>query len=190
MLKFKALLKSIGIMILVFIVGFIVINIIMKVAVGHRNEVRVPNIVGMDFNIAVKKCMNLKLYLEQSEFVHHEEFEKGMIISQNPHPDIMTKKFRTINVVVSEGPEMVRIPYLYNLTITEAKLRLENTGLLLGKKKYRYSDDVDKDKIIYSEPMADDLIARKSEITVAVSLGKLTDSSSKSNKWRDLLNNE
>jgi eukaryotic-like serine/threonine-protein kinase len=187
--RINALLLTILILIGLFIVGFVGINVLMKIVVGHGNDVKVPDLVGMNFNVAVKKCDRLKLYLEKNEFVHSEEFEKGQIISQQPHPDIMTKKYRTINVVVSEGPEMVRIPYLYNLTVTEAKLKLESAGLNLGEKKFRYSDLVEKNKIIYSEPMADDLIARKSEVGIAISLGKLENSSS-SDKWRDLLDRE
>jgi eukaryotic-like serine/threonine-protein kinase len=187
--RFKALLLTLLILIGLFIIGFVGINFFMKIIVGHGNDVKVPDLVGMNFNVAVKKCDNLKLYLEKVENVHSNDFEKGQIISQNPHPNILTKRYRTIEVVVSEGPEMVRIPYLYNLSVLEAKLKLESAGLLLGEKKYRYSDLVEADKIIYSEPMADDLIARKSEVAVAISLGKL-ENSSNSDKWRDLLDKE
>ncbi|MBN1949113.1 MAG: PASTA domain-containing protein [Candidatus Cloacimonetes bacterium] len=186
MIKIKAFIVSAAIIIAIFLAGFVLVNIIIRIAVGHRNEVMVPNMIGMDYNVATKKCEGLSLYLEQTGNIHHESYEKGTIISQEPHPDIYTKKFRTIKVVVSEGPEMVRIPFLYNLTLTEARLKLENAGLQLGEVKHRYSDMVEVDKIIYSEPMADDLIARKSSVTVAVSLGPLNDSS-KSNKWRQLL---
>lgn len=189
MRKFKALLVSLGILMLIFVSGFVGINIIMKIAVGHGNEIEVPDLTGVDFNVALKQCADLNLYLEQKEFIHNDEVERGKIISQDPHPNIKTKKFRTIKVVVSEGPEMVRIPFLENLSITEAKLRLENVGLYLGEKKYRYSDEVEKDKIIYSQPPADDLIARKSDVQVVVSLGRLTNSSERTDHWKDLLDN-
>jgi len=188
-IRLKALLFTILILIGLFFIGFAGINILMKLAVGHGNDVEVPDLTGMNFNVAVKKCDMLKLYLEQEDNVHNDDFDKGQIISQKPHPKILTKKYRTIKVIVSEGPEMVRIPYLYNLTEIEARLMLESAGLLLGEKKYRYSDLVEKDKIIYSDPMADDLIAKKSKIAVAISLGKLENSSS-SDKWRNLLENE
>ncbi|MBT4333356.1 MAG: PASTA domain-containing protein, partial [Candidatus Cloacimonetes bacterium] len=113
--------------------------------------------------------------------------EKGKIISQKPNPGIMTKKYRTISVVLSNGPEMVRIPYLDNLSIVQAKLKLENAGLFIGEKVFRYSDEVAKGKVIYSQPLADELIPKKSEVEVIVSLGKYTTSSGDDNKWKDLL---
>ncbi len=188
--KFKPVLIAIGIMMIIFIIGFVGINIIMKIAVGHRNEVIVPDLIDMNFDVARKKCKEYKLYLKQKELVHNDEIEKGRIISQNPNPEIMTKKYRTVSVVVSNGPEMVRIPYLDNLKVVEAKLKLENAGLILGKKIFRYSDEVNKGKIIYSQPMADELIAKKSKVKVVVSLGKYTSSSSSENKWKNLLDDD
>jgi len=187
MKKLKALAIAVIILIGIFFVGFIGINFTMKLLVGHKNEVKVPNLVGMNYNVALKKCKNLKLYLEQSKTIHSDEIEKGKIISQNPHADIMTKKYRTIKVVVSAGAEMVRIPYLANLTVTEAKLKLENAGLSLGKKIYRYSDYVKKNKIISSQPMAEELIPKNEKVDVIVSLGKLPDASNKQNKYKNLL---
>jgi len=190
MTKYKPLLNALGLLVLIFLLGFVSINLIMKIIVGHRNEVMVPDLIGLDFEVAVKKCRDLKLYIEETEYINNDDIEKGKIISQEPHPDIMTKKFRTIKVVVSEGPEMIRIPFLENLSITEAKLKLENVGLNLGEKQYRYSDDVVKNRIIYSQPPADALIARKSEIQVVVSLGKLENSSERSEHWKNLLDKD
>jgi len=85
---------------------------------------------------------------------------------------------------------MVRIPFLYNLNVIEAKLKLENAGLKLGEKIYRYSDDVEQGKVVYSQPVADELIAKRSGVDVIISLGKYSSNSSTNNKWRDLLNKD
>lgn len=190
MQKVKSLLKAFFCLILIFIIGFFLVNLIMKIIVGHGNEVLVPNLVNTDYNVAIKICEDHKLYLQQIEVVNNDEFEKGRIISQNPHPNIKTKKFRTVEVVISNGPEMVRIPFLYNLNVIEAKLKLENAGLKLGKKIYRYSDDVEEGMVVYSQPVADELIAKRSAVDVIVSLGKYSSSSSSNSKWRNLLNDE
>ena len=181
-----SILISIGLLIVIFLIGFFLFNIVMKIAVGHGDEVNVPDLSNINFNVAVKICESNKLYLEQVEVVNNDDVEKGKIISQNPHPGIKTKKFRTVEVVVSNGPEMVRIPFLYNLSAREAKLKLENAGLQIGEKIYRYSDDVDKNKVVYSQPVADELIAKRSPVDVIISLGSYTPSSSE-NKWKNLL---
>ena len=187
MKNLKALIIAVIILIGIFFIAFIGINFTMRLLVGHKNEVKVPNLKGMDYNAALKKCKTLKLYLEQSKTINSNEIEKGKIISQNPHADIKTKRYRTVKVVVSAGAEMVRIPYLANLSITGAKLKLQNAGLSIGKKIYRYSKDVKKNRIISSQPMAEELIAKKGKVNVIVSLGKLPDASNKQNKYKNLL---
>ena len=187
MIKMKSIAIVLGILMGLFLIAFFGTDVIMKIIVGHGNEVQVPLLIGEDYEVARKNCRNMKLYIEQNELVHDENIEKGKIISQKPNPGIMTKKYRTISVVLSNGPEMVRIPYLDNLSIVQAKLKLENAGLFIGEKVFRYSDEVAKGKVIYSQPLADELIPKKSEVEVVVSLGKYTTSSGDDNKWKDLL---
>lgn len=188
--KIKSFFTAVLILIVIFIFGFFLTNIVMKLVVGHGNEVKVPNLINVDFNVAQKICNENNLYLHEAEIINSDEVEKGRIISQNPHPDIMTKRFRTVDVVVSNGPEMVRIPFLYNLTVIEAKLKLENAGLNLGEKIYRYSDDVEEGRVVYSQPVADELIAKKNLVDVIVSLGKYSTTSPSNNKWKNLLQGE
>ena len=187
MINMKSVLIPFGILVGLFIFAFFGTDILMKIIVGHGNEVQVPLIIGQDYEVARKTCKDMKLYVEQSDLIHDEDIEKGKILSQNPNPGIMTKKYRTVSVIVSNGPEMVRIPYLDNLSIIEAKLKLENAGLSLGEKVFRYSDEVAKGNVIYSQPMADELIPKKSNVKIIISLGKYTTSSGDDNKWRNLL---
>jgi serine/threonine-protein kinase len=187
MKKMKAFLISLLIIFVSGIVGFIGLNIALKIYVGHRNEVKSPDLTGMNINVARRTCQTLDLYLEETEFIHSDDVTKDRIIMQEPHPDIMIKKFRTIKVVVSKGPEQVHVPYLDNLALTDAKVRLENSGLRLGKKVFRYSNAVQKGLIIFSQPMADELIAKGSEVDVAISLGKLPSSQANTEKYKNLL---
>jgi serine/threonine-protein kinase len=187
MAKFKSFSLAVILLIVLFFIGFFGINIIMKFIVGHGNEVEVPNLKGVDFDVARKKLKEMNLYLQKTDFVHDEDIEKGKIISQEPHAGIITKEFRKVEVVVSEGPEMVRIPFLENLSVSAAKLKLENVGLKMGEQKYRYSDEVEADKIIYSQPFADELIPRNSTVQVIVSLGKLPQVSDKRDEYKSLL---
>lgn len=186
-MKIRAFLISVLILLGIFALGFFGTDLGLKIAVGHGNEVMVPDLTGMHFDVAAKKCTNLKLYLQETEAVHSDEIPKGRIISQEPHSNINTKRFRTVHVTVSKGPELVRIPFVENLTVVQAKLKLENAGLQLGKKIQRYSSDVKKGYVIGSQPSADELIPRKSEVDVIVSLGDYSSLEDKGDKWRTLL---
>jgi len=183
----KAFFIAVFILILSYVVGFFGINLLMKIVVKHKNEVVTPNLVNMTFDSAVKQCKKLKLYAQPDSYVNSKDILKDKIISQDPHSGIKIKKFRTVKLVVSKGPELVRIPYLDNLAVVKAKLKLENAGLFLGKKKYQYSNALPKGKIISSEPYADDLIPRGGKVDIIISLGELKTGKSKQNKYKNLL---
>ena len=160
----------------------------MRIVVAHKNEVVAPNLLNKTFDTAVKICKQDGLYAKVDKYVNSKDIPKDKIISQEPHAGIKIKKYRTIKLVVSKGPELVRIPYLDNLTVNQAKIKLENAGLFLGKKKYQYSKELPKNKIIYSQPYADDLIPRGGKVDVVISLGKLKTGKSNSNRYRKYLN--
>ena len=183
-------LTAIGILFGLFIIGFVVTNVVMKIAVGHSKEVIVPDITEMHFDVARKKLQKIGLYVREVESQHHEVVEKMHIITQKPHANINTKTNRAVEVVVSKGPEMVRVPYLDNISREEARVRLNNAGLKLGKASNRFEDDVKKGLIIYSNPLADTPVPLGSAVEIVVSLGKLPSSSGRRDLHRMLLDQE
>ena len=184
---FKAVAIAVILLLVVYLLGFFSINIIMKLVVAHKNEVVTPNLLNLSLNKAINVCKKNSLYAKADKYINSKTVPKDKIISQEPHAGIKIKKFRTVKLVVSKGPELVRIPYLDNLTLSQARVKLENAGLFIGKKKYQYSKDIKKGKIIYSEPYADDLIPRGSKVNVIISLGKLKTPNTNLNKYRKIL---
>lgn len=187
LVKLKALSVALGIILLIFFLGFFVTNIIMSIVVGTGNEVIVPDIVGLPLDVARRTCSDLNLYVQQVDMRHDDEIPQNAVISQSPEPNKSTKINRTVDVVVSKGPQLVRVPYLENITETEAKLRLENIGLNLGEKVYRYSNEVVENRIIYSQPVADDFVPRGSSVNIIISLGELPDASQRRDRYRSIL---
>lgn len=185
-IKINAFILAVLAMVIIFVVAFFGTDIIMKIVVGHSNEVEVPDLIGKNINVAIKQCKSANLYVEIEKRLNDDAIAKDAIISQGPHSGIMTKKFRTVMVIVSDGPEIVRMPNLANFSVAEVKLKLSNLDLRLGKISYRYSNVVKKGNVIRSYPLAEDLIARKSSVDVFVSLGMIQNSSSDS-KWQDLM---
>ncbi len=186
MKKFLPYLIASGILILIFIIAFFGIDFVMRIAVGHKNEVEVPNLENMQFDVARKQCKKMKLFVRLEQKVYSDSIPRGYIISQKPKHGLKTKKNRTIEVIASLGQTMVRIPYLDNLTVLQAKLKLQNAGLQMGEKISRFSDEVKKGHIIFSRPMADEMISKNGNVNVVVSMGKF-ESPENENRWIDLL---
>ncbi len=189
MSKIVSFLIAIIILIAVFAVGFFGIDYVMKLVVGHKNEVITSDIVNQKVEVGRNKMMKLNLYVQQVGSQYSDTIEKGRIISQKPEAGKVTKKNRTVEVIVSLGAELVSVPYLENMILSNAKLRLKNVGLILGKEQHLYSDEVDKGKIINSQPRAGEDVNKGEKINVNISLGKVPDSSERKNKYQDLLDN-
>lgn len=184
-------LKAAGVVLLTLIAitaaGFITTNVLMSVVVGTGNEVIVPDLHDVHFDVARKTSRDIDLFVQQVDHQHHDEIAQNRIISQTPEPGRRTKANRTIEVIVSLGPELIRVPHLDNITEREARLRLENVGLEMGQVLHRYSDRVDRDRIINSHPAADTYVHRGSEVSVYVSLGDLPDASDRHQRYRGVL---
>ncbi|MBT5421027.1 MAG: hypothetical protein HOK80_09055, partial [Candidatus Cloacimonetes bacterium] len=76
MIKMKSIAIVLGILMGLFLIAFFGTDVIMKIIVGHGNEVQVPLLIGEDYEVARKNCRNMKLYIEQNELVHDENIEK------------------------------------------------------------------------------------------------------------------
>lgn len=166
-----AILLALAVLVLVFVAGFFTANAFMRWYVGHENETEVPDLEGTHIDKAKKAARENNLYILESERVFHDSIPKNHVVKQTPDKGIRTKIHRTIHVTVSDGPELVSVPYLEGLTLDEANTRLSNAGLSMGQRDYWRSTDVARGKIIRSMPPAQSLVARQSRIDVIISQG-------------------
>ena len=177
-----------GIVLGTMLVGFWGANFSLRLVTKQGLEVDVPDIKMKNFDVARKELKGLGLYVQEKKRVHDNDIPKGKIISQSPDVGMKTKKNRSIEVIVSNGPEMVYVPHLDNISLSQAKLRLKNADLYPGKVNYRYSDEVKKNKVIYSSPQAVTPVPRKSKIDLVISSGKLPQTDGKKSQHWEILN--
>ncbi len=180
----KAIVLAVFAMLLVLGLGVLAANGIMLAVVGHGQEILVPVIANINFNTARRICMKNDLYMQVEDKRHSDTIEKGNIISQKPEANTKTKKNRIVNVVISLGPEEVKVPYLDNITPPEAILRLQNMELKVGKKISRYSDVISAGKIISSVPLGEDYVPKGSSVDIIISMGKVPSSEKKNTYWK------
>jgi len=173
-------LKTIGFVILsfviIFLLGFAIARTVLYFYTLHRNEVEVPDLTERDYKKAKHDLYKLGLYIDKIGERNSLEILDGSIISQEPLAKTIVKKGYTIDVIVSKGPELIKIPTLDNLTLDEARIRLINSGLEVGNINYSYSNEIQKGKVIYSQPVYGMDVPRNSKIDLVMSLGKIPSS--------------
>jgi serine/threonine-protein kinase len=96
------------------------------------NEVIVPNVVGADKNQAAQILQRNRLQGVFAGSRFSEEFAAGQVVAQRPEAGSRVKRNKAVKLVVSEGRKQVVVPRLVGLTIKEAQVVLDQSGLKLG----------------------------------------------------------
>ncbi|MGE5604725.1 MAG: PASTA domain-containing protein, partial [Bacteroidota bacterium] len=118
-------------MILVGVIAFFFLSITNPFA--RSGVVEVPDLVGKELIDARQIVRNERLNLRVINYLYNSEYPNGTIISQRPVAGQKKKVNSEVEVVVSKGPQLVRVPNLVGKNQLEAELVLEETGLTLGE---------------------------------------------------------
>jgi len=186
--------KTIGFVVLSFIIilllGFVISRTVLYFYTQHRNEIEVPELSKKDYRKAKHDLYKMGLYINKVGERNSLEVLDGSIISQVPQANTIVKKGYTIDVIVSKGPELIKIPTLDNLTLDETRIRLINSGLEIGNVNYSYSNEIQKGKVIYSQPVYGMDVPRNSKVDLVMSLGRIPSTiNSKKDLYDSLLEN-
>ncbi len=96
----------------------------------------------MDLLQAEKLLDEMELIITISKEENHPMIEKGLIISQEPEAQMIVKKGSAISVVLSEGPIMVKVPNILNMSMINAQEKLAEDGLNLGEVTRVYHEQI------------------------------------------------
>ncbi|MBO8158512.1 Stk1 family PASTA domain-containing Ser/Thr kinase [Thermosyntropha sp.] len=135
-------------------------------------EVEVPNIVGMDSKDAKEKLDELGLKMVVLSEDVNSDLEPGKVVSQNPPSGMKVKKGREIEVVLSKGTAVAKVPILVGVSLADAKIKLANANLKLGKVEEEYDTKYSEGIIISQSPKSGTRIEEGSKVDVLVSKGQ------------------
>lgn len=103
--------------------------------------------------------------------VHHDVVAEDNVISTDPQGGTEVRRFNTVLVTVSLGPELFEVPDLTGLTQDEAEAALQDAELTLGPVTHEYSDTVEQGSVLSQSPAAADELRRNHAVSVVVSEG-------------------
>ena len=127
----------IAIFIIIF-VATLVITLTLSNSSSSKNksgDVQIPNVVGISQDEAKKKVEELKLKYNVRREEYNADVEAGFIISQDPEyiNNYSVKEGSTVNVVVSKGKQLVKMPKVMGMEYSEAEKTLRDLGLKIEK---------------------------------------------------------
>lgn len=133
-------------------------------------EVKVPYVIN-------KSVDEAEILIKDQDLVpvvkrEYSDIPKDYVISQSPEADEMVPAGSTINLVVSDGPEIkyVIVPNVIGENVEKAKRELTSMGLIV-ETKYEYNENVEKDIIVWQDIPANSEVEENTTINLTVSNG-------------------
>ncbi len=185
---FKNIFYVIASFLIIFLLGFALTKTFLIFYTQHGDEVVVPDLIQRDYKNAKHDLYKKGLYIEKIGERNSQEILKGSIIKQEPLANSVVKEGYTIEVITSKGPELIPVPTLDNLSLDEAKIRLINSGLEIGKVSYSLSNKIPRGQVLYSRPRNGIKTPKLSQVDLIISLGDVKQNiNDKADKYDNLL---
>ena len=136
-----------------FIAMFFIARAIRDDDAGDTMEFVIPTVTGkaVEQGTGLATLRGFQLIVE--EYASSEEFDEGIIISQEPSPGTAAKEGDVITVVVSAGNDYITVPQLVGTYIQDTITAMGDADLVLGTPQY-VTSDLPYGQIIRQEPVA------------------------------------
>lgn len=135
--------------------------------------VEVPNVVDSYEQEAVDELTKDNFIVKEIKYEFSDEYEKGIVIQQNPSGGTKAAEGTEITLYVSKGKDVVSVPKLLEKTVDECRYLLSEAGLVLRNIEYDTSDSIARNLVMYQTPVAFSMVDRNTAVDIVVSLGKL-----------------
>lgn len=136
------------------------------------SEEEMPDLLGMPLSQAEKILRQLGLQWEVSQERHDNQIPAKHVLAQRPGPGELVKKSRIVELDVSLGPQMVKVPDVIGLSEREAKVEIANAGLLVAEPvKEEHDEKMAEGYVFKQNPNPHEQVPRGSSVELVISLG-------------------
>ena len=132
-----------------------------------NTTVDVPNVVGKQVSVAKNILEDKHLRVSTSE-VTNTDVPAGQVISQSPGSGEKVKEQRTIHLVVSKGVGDITVPDLSAMTVEQARQRLKDLGLVVGKITQGSIEGKPDNTIVAQSPSGDSKVSKGTTVDLVV----------------------
>ncbi|MFB8142903.1 Stk1 family PASTA domain-containing Ser/Thr kinase [Streptomyces parvus] len=115
---------------------------------------QVPSLLGQTQQTAEKRLADAGLGLKGVDRVFSDTVERGEVVSSDPASGDRIRGNGSVRLVVSRGPEIVRVPDVVGASLADARRSLKKVGLVPGMVTREFSEDVDRGEVIRTDPRA------------------------------------
>ena len=137
----------------------------------------VPGLVGQSKRSAEIKIQQLGLKIDTIYVEYNPDYPKGTVAWQFPKSGDQIRKGFGLQITISEGlpPDFYQVPQLFGLSLNNAKRKLDNSRLKLGKVTYQQNEDLVPYTVLDQSISPGTVLSKSSQINVIVSVLNLQD---------------
>ncbi|MCZ6635784.1 MAG: PASTA domain-containing protein [bacterium] len=153
-------------------VGLIVVDtIVMPRLVRKGQQVEVPNVVELRSDQARVRLRRRGLHMKTRDPRWDTSVPEGHILSQSPAAASKVKPNRTVYVVPSKGSRLYTVPDVRKRMLRQARLWIEQSGLVLDAVTGEPSRTVKEGEILRQDPGPNTKVDVGAKVSVVISTG-------------------
>lgn len=134
----KKFLRHLGLAVAISLVLLLGTLIWLKLYTHHGKTIVVPDLAGLTVDEVEDVTSSRRLRFEVVDSVFSTEMPRGTVVKQNPNAASRVKKNRKIFLTMNAvNLEKVSMPQLIGLSFRQARLALQNAGLVQGTISYK-----------------------------------------------------
>lgn len=136
---------------------------------------RVPSLLGQTEKAARERLSDSGLELKGVDRAYSDDVDRGKVISSDPKSGARIRGNGSVKIVVSRGPEIVKVPDVRGTGLAEARRALKKVGLVPGMVTKEFSEDIGQGEVIRTDPGAGAERHPDSAVALVVSKGSPVD---------------
>lgn len=136
---------------------------------------RVPSLLGQSQKAAEGRLSDAGLELKGVRRAYSDTVDRGQVISSDPKSGAKIRGNGSVALVVSRGPEIVQVPDVAGIELSDAKRRLEKAGLAPGMITKEFSEDAAAGEVVRTDPEAGAERHPDTAVAIVVSKGSPVD---------------
>ncbi|MDR2909826.1 MAG: PASTA domain-containing protein [Bacteroidales bacterium] len=140
-IKSRIFLKHLGAAVILIVVLIFFTMQALKIYTHHGVSYPVPDFSGIAEQEVLNMAKNLNVMVEIVDSVYSNDDAPGVVVDQFPEAGFRIKENRVISLIInSKMPEQVTLPQLTNISVRQAIVWAENSGLKIGQITYEPSE--------------------------------------------------
>jgi eukaryotic-like serine/threonine-protein kinase len=137
---------------------------------GPGAPVEIPGVSGKPVSEAqsILQDQGLNFRIEEA---FNEELEAGVAIGTDPPAPEQIRRFETLTLLVSKGPQLFPVPSVTGMTVEQAQAELARANLAAGNVIEAFDEEVPPGEVIGQQPAAEEPLRRNTPVDLTVSKG-------------------